>query len=126
MRPGLDDKILADWNGLMIAALVHAATMFHEPEWIALAARAYAFIADTMQYTDANGQPAPRPCWRAGVLVKPGLALDHAAMMRAALALMKRAILDQRSVSRLSHRCDRLGGGDGDLPPRSARAGFSP
>ena len=33
----LDDKILADWNGLMIAALVHAATIFREPEWIALA-----------------------------------------------------------------------------------------
>jgi uncharacterized protein YyaL (SSP411 family) len=87
VRPGLDDKILADWNGLMIAALVHAATLFHEPEWIALAARAYAFIAATMQYTDAQGNQRLAHSWRAGVLVKSGLALDHAAMMGAALAL---------------------------------------
>ncbi len=71
----------------MIAALVNAATLFDEPEWIALAARAYAFIATTMQYTDATGNKRLAHGWRAGVLVTPGLALDHAAMMRAALAL---------------------------------------
>jgi len=87
IRPGLDDKILADWNGLMIAALVHAATVFKEPEWIGLAARAYAFIVTAMQFTDADGHKRLAHGWRAGVLVKPGLALDHAAMMRAALAL---------------------------------------
>jgi uncharacterized protein YyaL (SSP411 family) len=87
VRPGLDDKVLADWNGLMIAALVHAATIFKAPEWIALAARAYDFIAATMQFTDAQGQTRLAHGFRAGVLVKPGLALDHAAMMGAALAL---------------------------------------
>src|SRR5690348_11321281 len=30
MRPGLDDKVLADWNGLMIAALVNAGVIFGE------------------------------------------------------------------------------------------------
>ena len=87
IRPGLDDKILADWNGLMIAALVNAATIFQEPEWIGLAARAYDFIVTEMQFTDAQGNRRLAHGWRAGVLVKPGLALDHAAMMRAALAL---------------------------------------
>jgi uncharacterized protein len=87
IHPGLDDKILADWNGLMIAALVNAATLFHEPEWIALAARAYDFIATTLQFTDAEGRKRLAHSWRAGVLVTPGLALDHAAMIRAALAL---------------------------------------
>ncbi len=87
VHPGLDDKILADWNGLMIAALVNAATIFNEPEWIALAARAYDFIATTLHFTDAEGHRRLAHGWRAGVLVAPGLALDHAAMMSAALAL---------------------------------------
>src|ERR1700728_2571944 len=34
VRPGLDDKVLADWNGLMIAALVNAGLMFEAPAWL--------------------------------------------------------------------------------------------
>ena len=37
VRPGLDDKVLADWNGLMIAALVNAGVHFDEPAWLAMA-----------------------------------------------------------------------------------------
>jgi uncharacterized protein len=87
VRPGLDDKILADWNGLMIAALANATTLFGEREWVALARRAYAFIAAEMQFSGASGERRLAHSWRAGVLVKPGLALDYAAMIRAALAL---------------------------------------
>ena len=85
--PGRDDKIMADWNGLMIAALVNAATLLGEPAWIGAAARAYAFIATTLRYEDADGATRLAHSWRAGVFVRPGLALDYAAMMRAALAL---------------------------------------
>ena len=87
IRPGLDDKIMTDWNGLMIAALVNAATLLDEPDWIARAARAYGFIVETMQFRDAEGKARLAHSWRAGVLVTPGMALDHAAMIRAALAL---------------------------------------
>ena len=34
-RPGRDDKVLADWNGLTIAALARASAAFGEPEWLA-------------------------------------------------------------------------------------------
>jgi uncharacterized protein len=85
IHPGRDDKIMTDWNGLMIAALVNAATALGEPHWIKHAARAYRFIVETMQYSDGERRLAHSA--RAGVVVKPGLALDHAAMLRAALTL---------------------------------------
>ncbi len=82
VRPGLDDKILADWNGLMIAALVNAGVALDEPAWLAMAARAFLFIDATMAHGDRLGHS-----WREGKLLVPGLASDHAAMIRAALAL---------------------------------------
>jgi uncharacterized protein YyaL (SSP411 family) len=81
-RPGLDDKVLADWNGLMIAGLVNAGVVFDEPSWLQLAARAFKFIATEMSRDDRLGHS-----WREGRLLFPGLASDHAAMIRAALAL---------------------------------------
>ena len=82
VRPGLDDKVLADWNGLMIAALTNAGLMFGETRWIEMAARAFAFIAQDMARGDRLGHS-----WRDGQLKYPGLASDFAAMIRAALAL---------------------------------------
>jgi len=82
VRPGLDDKVLADWNGLMIAALTNAGLMFEQPAWIEMAARAFAFIARAMTRGDRLGHS-----WRQGQLKFPGLASDFAAMTRAALAL---------------------------------------
>jgi uncharacterized protein YyaL (SSP411 family) len=82
VRPGLDDKVLADWNGLMIAALVRAASLLDRPDWLNCAQRAYRFIQGSMSRNGHLGHS-----WRRGSLIFPGFALDHAAMMRAALAL---------------------------------------
>jgi len=82
VRPGLDDKVLADWNGLMIAALVNAGISLNEPSWIDMAKRAFAFIATSMIRGDRFGHS-----WREERLLFPGLASDFAAMIRAALAL---------------------------------------
>ncbi|ACB94924.1 thioredoxin domain-containing protein [Beijerinckia indica] len=87
VHPGLDDKIMADWNGLMIASLVNAATTFDAPEWITIAAKAYDFIISTMHFIDDQGIKRLAHSWRAGVLVTPAMALDYAAMTRAAIAL---------------------------------------
>jgi uncharacterized protein len=82
VRPGLDDKVLADWNGLMIAALVNAGVVLEEPSWLDMAKRAFDFIASKMTKGDRLGHS-----WRDGKLLFPGLASDFAAMIRAALAL---------------------------------------
>jgi uncharacterized protein YyaL (SSP411 family) len=82
VRPGLDDKVLADWNGLMIAALANAGSVFEAPTWLAMAARAFLCVDSKMAHGDRLGHS-----WRAGKLLVPGLASDHAAMIRAALAL---------------------------------------
>ena len=87
IRPGLDDKVLADWNGLMIAALVHAATAFDRPDWLVLARTAFESVSRAM--TSATDADRLGHSWRAGRLVLPGLASDHAAMGRAALALFE-------------------------------------
>jgi len=82
VRPGLDDKVLADWNGLMITALVNAGVILDEPSWIAMAQRAFDFIAAAMTRGDRLGHS-----FRDGKLLLPALASDYAAMIRAALAL---------------------------------------
>jgi uncharacterized protein YyaL (SSP411 family) len=84
VRPGLDDKVLADWNGLMIAALVNAAIAFDEPGWVERAARAFTFVAEMMTRDDRLGHS-----WRDERLLFPGLASDFAAMIRAAIALFE-------------------------------------
>ena len=97
VRPGLDDKALADWNGLTIAALVNAGVVFDEPDWLAMARRAFDFIAQTMTRGDRLGHS-----YRDGKLLLPGLASDYAAMIRAALALYEasgdRAYLDRALI----------------------------
>jgi uncharacterized protein len=82
IRPGLDDKVLADWNGLMIAALANAGALLGEKTWIDLGARAFRFVAQSMTRDDRLGHS-----WRAGRLLFPGLSSDYAAMIRAAIAL---------------------------------------
>jgi uncharacterized protein YyaL (SSP411 family) len=97
IRPGLDDKVLADWNGLMIAALANTGALLDQPGWIVMAKRAFGFIEAQMTRGDRLGHS-----WRAGRLLVPGLASDFACMIRAALALYEatgeRAYLDRALV----------------------------
>jgi uncharacterized protein YyaL (SSP411 family) len=76
VRPHRDDKVLADWNGLMIAALAKAGASLGEPAWITSAAQAAEFILGRL--TDGTGRL--RHSWRDGASAAPGMASDYAAM----------------------------------------------
>ncbi len=54
VRPQRDDKILTDWNGLMIAALARAARVLGEPRYLEAAREAIAFILAQMKTPDGR------------------------------------------------------------------------
>ncbi len=83
IRPGRDDKTLADWSALMIAALTRAAMMFDRPDWLALARQAYDFVVQRM---DA-GNHRLYHSYRAGKPGAHGLLEDYAGMGLAACRL---------------------------------------
>ena len=82
MRPGFDDKVLADWNGLMIAALANAASAFDRPDWRAAAETAFDFVSTRM-----TSEGRLFHAYRAGEAKAPATASDYANMIKAALAL---------------------------------------
>ena len=53
-RPGLDDKVILEWNALMIASVCEAAAALHNDEWARAAQRAGEFMATTMRRADGR------------------------------------------------------------------------
>jgi uncharacterized protein YyaL (SSP411 family) len=53
-RPGLDDKVITEWNALMIASLAEAAAAFGNDQWALAAQRAGDFVATTMRRGDGR------------------------------------------------------------------------
>ena len=114
VRPGWDDKVLADWNGMMIAAAADAARAFEREDWLEMARRAFAFVEGNM--TGADGR-LYHAC-RAGKATPVSLLDDHAHMIAAALALEEatgdaayRAAAERWAEAVEAHFPDREGGG---------------
>ncbi len=74
VRPRTDDKILADWNGLMIAALAKASRAFGEPAYERAARRAADFLLSRMRA--AGGRLLHR--YRDGEAAVPAMLDDYA------------------------------------------------
>ena len=74
-RPHLDDKILAAWNGMMIAAYARAHRVLGDPAYLEAAERAAAFLDARLRDPDSG---APLRDWREGEAGGPGFASDHA------------------------------------------------
>ncbi|HEV8579216.1 MAG TPA: DUF255 domain-containing protein [Thermoanaerobaculia bacterium] len=82
-RPLTDDKILADWNGMVIAGLAVAGKLLNEPSFVERAARAADFVLATMR-------PAGGPllhAWRKGQGRIPAYLSDYVFLVRGLLAL---------------------------------------
>ncbi len=74
VHPGKDDKVLTDWNGLMIAALSKGAQVFDEPEYAIAAKRSVDFILSGMR--DTRGRLLHR--YRDGESAIPAFLDDYA------------------------------------------------
>ncbi len=81
-KPLRDEKILASWNGFMIAAYAEAAFAFDEPAYATAARRAARFVLDAMR-VDGRLQ---RSFFR-GALSGDGYLDDYAAMIAGLLSL---------------------------------------
>jgi len=85
-RPGLDDKVLTEWNALLISSLAEAGALFAEQRWIDAAAVAARFLLGELRDDNrrwhrtwhADGSPRAR---------HDALAADHAALVDAFVRL---------------------------------------
>ena len=85
-RPGLDDKVLTSWNGLMISALAKAAQAFGEPRYLGAAAKAAHFLRAELY--DSKARSLWRR-WRKGEKAVPGMAEDFAFLAQGLLDLFE-------------------------------------
>ena len=88
--PGLDDKILAGWNGLMIASLAKGARVLDEPKYAQAAARAADFVLTRLR---RDGRLLRS--YRAGKSHLTGYLSDYAFMIEGLLNLYE-ATFDTR------------------------------
>ena len=83
IRPFRDDKVLTDWNGMMIGALAHAGRVLGEPKYTRAAKRTAAFLLSTLH--DARGRLMHR--YREGQVSIPGFLDDSAFLTRGLIEL---------------------------------------
>ena len=85
IRPGLDDKVLTEWNGLLISALARAAVATGNGAWLETAAACGDFLVENLRRPDGRWLRS----WQAGDAERPAgarhlaCAADYAAMLDA-------------------------------------------
>ncbi|MEA2599199.1 MAG: uncharacterized protein QOF89_191 [Acidobacteriota bacterium] len=80
--PRVDDKALADWNGMTIAALARGGKILNEPRYLAAAGRAADFVLKRFRAKDGSLLHA----WRLGEAKIPAFLDDYAFLIRGLLA----------------------------------------
>jgi uncharacterized protein YyaL (SSP411 family) len=101
IRPGRDDKVLTDWNGLAITAIAEAGRSAGRLDWIEAAERAF-------DHVNGSAQHGRLPHSTLGDRkLFPALSSDYAAMANAAIALHQ-ATGRAAYVARARHFLDQL------------------
>jgi len=85
VRPLLDDKVLADWNGLMIASFARGGRLLDEKRYVEAAAKAFDFVDTRLR--DEDGRLLH--LWYRGSATVPGYLDDYVFMAWGAVELYK-------------------------------------
>jgi uncharacterized protein YyaL (SSP411 family) len=113
IKPGLDDKVLSGWNGLMLAAFAEAARTLNRDDYRQTAIANADFLLKTMRQPDGRLYRS----WRGGTTKFNGYLEDYANLAEGLLALYE-ATFDARYFSAareladfaLAHFTDKQGG----------------
>ncbi len=93
VHPGLDDKVLVAWNGLMIEALCEAADALDEPRYLTSAQRAANFVLTSMRREDGRLLHT----WRRGE-ARLDAYLDDYSCLTSALVRLYQSDFDERWI----------------------------
>ncbi|MBV8162618.1 MAG: thioredoxin domain-containing protein [Acidimicrobiia bacterium] len=101
VRPGLDDKVLTEWNALFLSTLAEAAAATHNEAWLACAARTGEFLLGRLR-RPADGRWLR--AWQDGRAKHLAYANDYAALVDAFTRLAEasgdpRWIVEARGVA---------------------------
>ncbi len=86
-RPGLDDKVLTEWNALMLTTLAEAAAVLDRADWLAAAVANGEFLLGELRDGDRWHRSWQADAGSAGRARHDALAADHAAVVEAFVAL---------------------------------------
>ncbi len=84
IRPGLDDKVLTAWNGLMIRGMASAGRLLSRPEYVDSAERAAGFVHKNLWH-----ETRLYASWRGGQAKVPAFLDDHAFLLAGLLELLQ-------------------------------------
>ncbi|HTM52960.1 MAG TPA: thioredoxin domain-containing protein [Pirellulales bacterium] len=83
VHPGLDDKVIVAWNGLMIDALAQAAAVLQEPRYLIAAQRAAHFLLEHARRPDGRLLHS----WRRGTATLDAYLDDYVCLCNALVSL---------------------------------------
>jgi uncharacterized protein YyaL (SSP411 family) len=94
VRPATDDKVLAAWNGLAIAAFAEAGRVLGRPDYVDAAREAARFVRTRL----VDGSGLLHRSWRGGRTSGPAYLDDHALLVDGLLALYQSTFETQTFV----------------------------